>query len=291
VTEGCRFEPLAAHHDRRAFSCGVAELDRYFYQQVTQDIRRRVTNCFVAIAPDDVIAGYYTLASASIPTNELPTDLARRLPRYPTLPAVRIGRLAVDLRFRGQGFGRLLLLDAANRALHADQANFTLLVDAKDDRAVEFYRHYGFIPFTTAPRVLFLPLTTAAKCLNGANRDNIARRVRTGPCLAGQMIKEMIVSCAVWIRRALGENGSGRSYSTGDAATGNRRPIGENPPAGVLYKRGALSRRSYHSRHIGRNTGWLWRACLMEIHRAITPMLWRKPGCFVSVAIWPPCSG
>jgi ribosomal protein S18 acetylase RimI-like enzyme len=166
VTASCRFEPLAAHHERRAFSCGVSELDRYFHQQVTQDIRRRVTNCFVAVTPDGAIAGYYTLASASIPTGELPAELARRLPRYPTLPAVRIGRLAVDLRFRGQGFGRLLLWDAATRAMQADQANFTLLVDAKDDGAVEFYRHYGFIPFTTAPRILFLPLATAAKVLD-----------------------------------------------------------------------------------------------------------------------------
>jgi GNAT superfamily N-acetyltransferase len=150
----------------RVGSCGIiSELDRYFQQQVTQDIRRRVTSCFGALAPGDVITGYYTLASGSIPTNELPAELARRLPRYPTLPAVRIGRFAVDLRSRGQGIGRLLLWDAAARALQADQANFTLLVDAKDDRAVEFYRHYGFIPFVTAPRVLFLPLATAAKAL------------------------------------------------------------------------------------------------------------------------------
>jgi ribosomal protein S18 acetylase RimI-like enzyme len=166
VIESCRFEPLAAHHDRRAFSCGVPDLDRYFQQQVTQDIRRRVTNCFLAIAPEEAIAAYYTLASGSIPISELPTELARRLPRYPTLPAARIGRLAVDLKFRGQGLGRLLLWDAAMRALRADQANFTLLVDAKDDSAVEFYRHHGFIPFTTSPRVLFLPLATAAGILD-----------------------------------------------------------------------------------------------------------------------------
>jgi ribosomal protein S18 acetylase RimI-like enzyme len=112
-----------------------------------------------------VIAGYYTLASGSIPIRELPDDLAKRLPRYPSLPAVRIGRLAVDVKFRGQGFGRLLLWDATARALRAEQANFTLLVDAKDDAAVAFYRHYGFVPFATAPRVLFLPLATAAKIL------------------------------------------------------------------------------------------------------------------------------
>ena len=161
----CRFEALGAH-DRSAFSSGVAELDRYFHQQVTQDIRRRVTSCFVALTGEDVIAGYYTLASGSIPIAELPPELARRLPRYPTLPAVRIGRLAVDARFRGQGFGRLLLWDATLRALRAEQANFTLLVDAKDDAAVAFYRHHGFVPFVTAPRVLFLPLATAAKILD-----------------------------------------------------------------------------------------------------------------------------
>lgn len=166
MIDDCRIEQLAAHHDRRSFSCGVSELDRYFHQQVTQDVRRRITNCFIAITPETFIAGYYTLASASIPTSELPVELARRLPRYPTLPAVRIGRLAVDLRFRGRGFGRLLLWDAATRAMQADQANFTLLVDAKDDAAVEFYRHYGFISFTTAARVLFLPLATAAKVLD-----------------------------------------------------------------------------------------------------------------------------
>ena len=165
MTPHCRFEPLGTH-DRSGFSSGVAELDRYFHQQVTQDIRRRVTNCFVALTGEDVIAGYYTLASGSIPFTELPLELARRLPRYPTLPAVRIGRLAVDAKFRGRGFGRLLLWEATLRALRAEQANFTLLVDAKNDAAVAFYRHHGFESFATAPRVLFLPLATAAKILD-----------------------------------------------------------------------------------------------------------------------------
>jgi GNAT superfamily N-acetyltransferase len=165
VIEGCRIEALAAHHDRHAFSCGDPDLDRYFQQQVTQDIRRRVTNCYVATAGDDSVSGYYTLASGDVPAAELPIELARRLPRYPTLPAVRIGRLAVDLRFAGQGFGRLLLWDAIARALRSEQANFSVLVDAKNNEAAAFYCHHGFIPFATAPMVLFLPLATAAKIL------------------------------------------------------------------------------------------------------------------------------
>lgn len=165
MIQSCRFEALDTTHDRRSFSCGVVELDRYFHQQVSQDVRRRITSCFVAITEDAAIAGYYTLASASIPAAEIPSELARRLPRYPTLPAVRIGRLAVDHKSRGQGMGRALLWDAAARALRAEQANFTLLVDAKDETAVKFYRHFGFVPFITAPRILFLPLGTAAQVI------------------------------------------------------------------------------------------------------------------------------
>ena len=58
--------PLEAGHDRAAFACGSGPLDRYLKQQVTQDIRRRVAACFVALAADQRIAGYYTLASASL---------------------------------------------------------------------------------------------------------------------------------------------------------------------------------------------------------------------------------
>jgi GNAT superfamily N-acetyltransferase len=68
-------------------------------------------------------------------------------------------------KYRGQGIGRALLWDAAVRDLRAEQANFTLLVDAKDDTAVEFYRHFGFEPFVTGPRILFLPLATAARVI------------------------------------------------------------------------------------------------------------------------------
>jgi ribosomal protein S18 acetylase RimI-like enzyme len=167
VTEAYRCEALAAHHERASFACGTPELDRYFHQQVSQDIRRRVTSCFVAVdTAGGGVAGFYTLASAGIPISELPGDLQRRLPRYPTLPAVRIGRLAVDGAFRGRGIGGLLLMDAAARAHRADQANYALLVDAKDDAAAAFYRHYGFAAYASNPRILFLPLATATRLLD-----------------------------------------------------------------------------------------------------------------------------
>lgn len=163
-----RLEPLA-DHAREGFCCGQDALDRYFKTQVTQDIRRRVANCLVAIeVATELVAAFYTIAAAGIPITELPADITKRLPRYPTIPAVRVGRLAVDERFRGRGLGGALIADAAARALSAEVAAFALLVDAKDDAAVAFYEHHGFQKFVSAPRTLFLPLATAKSLLLGA---------------------------------------------------------------------------------------------------------------------------
>lgn len=159
-----RVEPLAAEHDRKAFSCGEPALDVYFQTQVTQDIRRHITNCFVATeVRTNAVAGFYTLAAASIPVHELPAEVMKRLPRYPVLPAVRIGRLAVDHRFQGRKLGGALLADAAARALGAAPASFTLVVDAKNDATVAFYEHHGLLRLVSQPRTLFLPLATVGK--------------------------------------------------------------------------------------------------------------------------------
>ena len=99
-----RVEPLQGH-DRQDFASGSEPLDRYFRTQVTQDIRRRITACFVAVSGEGRIAGYYTLAATSVPLSDLPAEIGRKLPRYPSVPAVRMGRLAVDAAFKGQGLG------------------------------------------------------------------------------------------------------------------------------------------------------------------------------------------
>lgn len=149
---------LDPEHDRAAFNSGSGPLDRYFREQVTQDIRRRITACFVALTEERRIAGYYTLASASILLGDLPSELGKKLPRYPTVPAIRMGRLAVDQAFKGQGLGGALLADALERAIRSDIAAYALIVDAKDSSAVSFYRHHGFIALRDTPFTLFLPL-------------------------------------------------------------------------------------------------------------------------------------
>jgi ribosomal protein S18 acetylase RimI-like enzyme len=168
VTFRFAIEPLSDAHDRKTFTCGVGPLDRYFREQVTQDIRRRVTACQVAVeASSGHVAGYYTIASASIALEDIAPNLAKKLPRYPQVPAVRVGRLAVALAYREIKLGSALLWDAIARAIQSDIAAFALLVDAKDDAAIAFYRHHGLTPFARAPNSLYMPLAEAEKRLRG----------------------------------------------------------------------------------------------------------------------------
>ncbi len=160
-------EPLARRHDRKAFSCGVPELDEYLRQRATQDMRRRVAAVFV-LAPKDEpnrIAGFYSLSSASIVLDELPDALVKKLPRYPVVPAVLIGRLARDVNF--PGVGGLLLLDALARSLrHADEvAAAVVLVDAKNEQAREFYARFGFVQVAQTTNRMFLPMKTVEQLL------------------------------------------------------------------------------------------------------------------------------
>nr|WP_246432953.1 GNAT family N-acetyltransferase [Rhodopseudomonas rhenobacensis] len=130
-----------------------------------QDIKRRVSNCFVALDDAGAIAGYYTFAATSLPLTELSPDQIKRLPRYALLPAGLIGRLAVDRRCQRRHLGGALIMDAAVRASRADPAIYALIVDAKDEAAVAFYQHYQFRRFASRPQSLFLPIATALQAL------------------------------------------------------------------------------------------------------------------------------
>ena len=165
-----RVAPLEAAHERAPFASGTTALDDYFQRQVTQDMRRRVTACFVALTHEQRVVGYYTLASSSLLLLELPAAIGKKLPRYPSVPAVRMGRLAVDQNFKGQGLGGALLADALDRAANAEIAAYALVVDAKDASATNFYLHHGFISLPDSPQTLFLPLATVqrAAAVSGA---------------------------------------------------------------------------------------------------------------------------
>ena len=149
---------------RTAFSSGAPELDDWFHRRASQDERRNIARVFVAVDDALGVVGFYSLSTFTLALDDLPSDVARKLPRYDAIPAALIGRLARDGRARGRGIGELLLADAVRRILGAGSslAVFAVVVDAWDDRAVAFYRNFGFAPFPARQRRLFLLTSTAA---------------------------------------------------------------------------------------------------------------------------------
>jgi ribosomal protein S18 acetylase RimI-like enzyme len=166
VTASFRVEPLAKDHDRSGFVSGSDSLDRYFREQASQDIRKRVATCFVAVpvAAQDV-AGYYTLTATSIVLNALAPEIAKKLPRYPLVPAVLLGRLAVARHYQRQGLGGILLADALKRISRAEFGIFAMVVDAKDGAAQSFYEHHGFTLLPGGEHRLYLPIAAALQWL------------------------------------------------------------------------------------------------------------------------------
>jgi predicted GNAT family N-acyltransferase len=156
-------EPLDTQkHDRAAFSSGVAPLDTYLKTQANQEVKKRIAATYVLCEQDaPAIIGYYTISTASIETAQLPEDITKRLPRYGALPAMLIGRLAVDQRYRGRRLGEYLLVNALRRCLKLSQeiAAMAVLVDAKDEGSAQFYERYGFRRFTDKPLSLYMPMS------------------------------------------------------------------------------------------------------------------------------------
>jgi GNAT superfamily N-acetyltransferase len=156
--ETLRVEPLGEGHDRSDFDSGVDALDRYFRTQAGQDVRRNLAAPFVLQLPDGTVGGYYTLSATSVQLGELPERTSRRLPRYPQVPATLLGRLAVDRRQQGRGYGRFLLADALHRAARSEIASFAVIADAKHEAAPRFYLRESFLPMPDQPLKLFLPM-------------------------------------------------------------------------------------------------------------------------------------
>jgi GNAT superfamily N-acetyltransferase len=148
-------------HDCANFHCGVQALNEYLVRFATQHRRRGVSQTYVLVDPAEpsAVLGYSTLSAAQLDAAQISEVDRKRLPRFP-IPCFRMGRLACRSDQQGKGIGRLLIGCAVERCLKAREevASYALIVDAKDDRAKEFYQHYGFIPCLDQPRTLYLPL-------------------------------------------------------------------------------------------------------------------------------------
>lgn len=161
-----RIETLSKAHGRDGFSCGVAPLDRYLQLQARQDAEKYVAAAFVLVEPPACeVLGYYTLSACVINVEQVPPDLAKRLPRYPQLPVTLLGRLARDARVKGKGAGEFLLMDALSRAFIATKtvASMAVVVDAKDTKAEAFYQDFGFVVVQDQPRRLMLAMAVISR--------------------------------------------------------------------------------------------------------------------------------
>ena len=165
-TENFSIALLEKRHNRDSFCSGVDSLDCYLKERASQDAKRKIAVTYVLenIASHDLI-GYYTLSSTVIEVQNLPENIGRKLPAYPYVPSTLIGRLAVDKKYQGKGFGELLLVDALKRSYQASLAvaSFSIIVDVISSSAEQFYKKYGFMELTGEGRRLFLPMKTISR--------------------------------------------------------------------------------------------------------------------------------
>jgi GNAT superfamily N-acetyltransferase len=158
-------ESLHEHHDRTSFASGIPELDRYLHTQAGQDAKRSVAAPFVLLGHDKTVIGYYTLSSYGILLADLPSEITKRLPKYPVLPATLLGRLAVSRERQRQKLGQFMLMDALRRSWENTHriGSIGVVVDAYDDNAEGFYLHHEFIRLPGQTRKLFLAMATIKK--------------------------------------------------------------------------------------------------------------------------------
>jgi GNAT superfamily N-acetyltransferase len=155
---------LDSSHDKKDFVCGKELLDNYLHTQAKQDVKRKLSACFV-LSEGKVVKGYYTLSSTTIQRELLPQEIIKKLPpSYKDLPATLLGRLAVDSRYHGQGLGELLLIDALKRSYDTSVTSIgsmAIVVDPIDEDAVKFYKKYGFILLPDSGK-MFISMDTVA---------------------------------------------------------------------------------------------------------------------------------
>lgn len=144
---------------KQGFCCGDVALDDYLSRYAGQDEKRNIAKCYLLLSATNEVAGYYTLSSGSVLLDQLPESARKKLPRYPTVPIVRLGRLAVALEYQGQGLGGMLLVNALRRIETSGIGCYALFVEAKSPKAVSFYKHFGFVSLRDDEKMLFLPIT------------------------------------------------------------------------------------------------------------------------------------
>lgn len=153
-----RLERLQRRHRLDEFDSGVPALDTWLHNYAGQSARADMAVTYVAQV-DDRVVGYYAITASEVAQDDAPPELTRRAGRHP-IPVIRLARLAVDRSYRGQGLGAGLLREALLSAANAAEiiGARAIVVDAKDDEAAAFYRHFEFEPFPEDRHKLYLAM-------------------------------------------------------------------------------------------------------------------------------------
>jgi predicted N-acetyltransferase YhbS len=156
-------EPLREDHLLAGFDCGKPDLNRWLLERGRKS-EGRTSRTFVACA-DRHVVGYYCLSTGAVIRDALPRSLRRNTPD--AVPVFVMGRLAVDLRHQGKGFGKGLVRDAILRTLSVstEVGSLALIVHVIDDSAIPFYKKYSFVPSPSNARTFILPLETARQAV------------------------------------------------------------------------------------------------------------------------------
>jgi GNAT superfamily N-acetyltransferase len=151
-------EPLSVKHRLGDFACGESSLDEWLRRKALINQTTGASRTFVVSNEVEEVLAYYALAAGAVSHRESPGSIRRNMPD--PVPVMVLARLAVDQRLQGQQVGGALLKDALQRAVSVAQniGVRALLVHALNDRARQFYSHYGFVPSQANPMTLMLPL-------------------------------------------------------------------------------------------------------------------------------------
>ncbi len=157
--------PLDSSFDRDQFDCGTEPLNKFLKSHARQNQDKGVSRTFIAIKASDKkkrVLGFYSQSMAQVDLSNFLEAIQKKLPRHP-VPAARIGRLATDATIKGQGLGRLLVVDALKRvkAVSGQIGVYAVIVDAKDQAAKDFYLKIGFVVSLSDPMLLFYSTMSA----------------------------------------------------------------------------------------------------------------------------------
>lgn len=156
-------ELLDKKHNRKEFDCGKELLNNYLKNQAGQDVKRKLSACFVLVDNEtNLIQGFYTLSNYSIPLSSFSEQIRKKLPKsYISIPTTLLGRLAIDKKYQGKGIGKILLIDALKRCYHisTEIGSFGIVVDPIDNEAKNFYEKYDFIELPDSKK-MFIAIKT-----------------------------------------------------------------------------------------------------------------------------------